>query len=70
MTVNLLSCSPGTRCHWRSRSYSIVGSILSDYGRTYVVDGWRIESNTDGTNFRNVRTGHGMFVSIENVYGF
>jgi hypothetical protein len=40
------------------------------YGQTYNVEGWTIAANSDGTRFTNNGTGHGMFVSIENVYAF
>jgi hypothetical protein len=32
--------------------------------------GWTILPSSDGTRFTNDGTGHGMFVSIENVYSF
>lgn len=44
--------------------------LVLSYGRTYHVNGWAIYSTSDGTRFTNDRTGHGMFVSIENVYSF
>jgi hypothetical protein len=40
--------------------------VTIDY-RTYTAAGWTIVSTTDGTRFTNQRTGHGMFVSIDNV---
>ncbi len=40
------------------------------YGQTYHMQGWTILSSIDGTRFTNDRTGHGMFVSVENVYSF
>jgi hypothetical protein len=33
-------------------------------------NGRTILPTSDGTRFANDRTGHGMFVSIENVYAF
>ena len=51
------------------------GSSPSDYltmayGQSYNLKGWTISASSDGTRFTNNATGHGMFVSIENVYGF
>jgi hypothetical protein len=40
------------------------------YGQTYHVQGWTINPADDGTRFTNDGTGHGMFVSLENVYSF
>jgi hypothetical protein len=40
------------------------------YGQTYRWGNWSIYHNQSGTRFTNSRTGHGMFVSIENVYTF
>jgi hypothetical protein len=34
------------------------------------VSGWTVLPRSDGTRFANDGTGHGMFVSIENVYSF
>ena len=42
--------------------------VVLAYGKTY--NGWTILPPSDGTRFANDRTGHGMFVSIENVYAF
>lgn len=44
--------------------------IVLAYGRQYDIQGWTILSNPDGTRFTHGETGHGMFVSIENVYAF
>jgi hypothetical protein len=44
--------------------------VLKNYGQTYHINGWTIFPSSDGTRFVNDRTGHGMFVSIENVYSF
>jgi hypothetical protein len=40
--------------------------VTIDY-RTYYAEGWTIAASEDGTRFTNERTGHGMFVSIEQV---
>jgi hypothetical protein len=44
--------------------------ILLTYGQTFQVNGWTIQPSFDGTRFTNDATGHGMFVSIDNVYSF
>ncbi|MGO8851261.1 MAG: hypothetical protein ACLP75_28485 [Mycobacterium sp.] len=41
-----------------------------NYGQTYHILGWTILPSSDGTRFTNDGTGHGMFVSIENVAPF
>jgi len=40
------------------------------YGQTYNWGNWTIYPDRNGTRFTNTRTGHGMFVSVENVYAF
>jgi len=40
--------------------------VTIDY-RTYRALGWTIVASSQGTRFTNDRTGHGMFVSIDNV---
>ena len=44
--------------------------VILNYGQSYHIDGWTIIPGPDGTRFTNDGTGHGMFVSIENVYVF
>lgn len=44
--------------------------IVMSYGQTYRGDGWTVSASSDGTRITNDATGHGMFVSIFNVYGF
>jgi hypothetical protein len=46
------------------------GAIRMTYGQTYNIQGWTIVTSPEGTRFTNEGTGHGMFVSIENVYAF
>lgn len=41
-----------------------------EYGTTYHRGNWTIYSAVTGTTFTNDRTGHGMFVSIDDVYAF
>jgi len=44
--------------------------IVLNYGQTYHFSGWTVSPTTEGTRFANDGTGHGMFVSIENVSSF
>jgi hypothetical protein len=44
-------------------------TTLTD-GQAYHVWGWTVLPNSDGTRFTNDGTGHGMFVSIDNVSWF
>lgn len=44
--------------------------LILGYGQTYHLNGWTIQAGSDGTRFSNDATGHGMFVSIENVTSF
>ena len=44
--------------------------VVLTYGQTQHLLGWTIEPSTDGTRFTNDASGHGMFVSIDNVYSF
>jgi hypothetical protein len=44
--------------------------VVLAYGKTYRFNGWTIMPSSDGTRFTNDGTGHGMFVSVENVSSF
>ena len=44
--------------------------LVMQYGQTYNIRGWTVAASEVGTRFTNNATGHGMFVSIENVYPF
>jgi hypothetical protein len=44
--------------------------VVLNYGQTYHINGWTILPNSGGTRFTNDGTGHGMFVSVENVSSF
>jgi hypothetical protein len=39
-------------------------------GQTYHMQGWTIVPSSEGTRFTNDGTGHGMFISVEDVYSF
>ena len=44
--------------------------LVLNYGQAYHLQGWTIVPSSDGTRFTNDGTGHGMFVSIDNVSSF
>ncbi|WP_445161434.1 hypothetical protein ACTXG5_25515 [Mycobacterium sp. Dal123C01] len=44
--------------------------VVLNYGQTFHIQGWTIVPGEDGTRFTNDGTGHGMFVSIDNVSSF
>ncbi len=48
----------------------LASDIVLNYGQTYHINGWTILPSFDGTRFTNDRTGHGMFVSVDNVSSF
>ncbi|EUA68558.1 putative lpqJ [Mycobacterium xenopi 4042] len=54
---------------WVLGNLGAIPAVTIDY-RTYTAQGWTITATVDGTRFTNDRTGHGMFVSIENVETF
>lgn len=41
-----------------------------EYGERRTVNGWNIDADSNGTRFTNVASGHGMFVSIDDVFSF
>lgn len=57
------------RIEWWAGNLGNAPVINLDY-RTYHALGWTIAANINGTTFTNDSTGHGMFVSIDNVFGF
>jgi hypothetical protein len=44
--------------------------VILNYGQSYATQGWTILPSSDGTRFTNDGTGHGMFVSVDNVSSF
>jgi hypothetical protein len=57
--------------HWANGNIGAgTNAIVLNDGQTYRLHGWAIVPSSDGTRFTNDRTGHGMFVSVENVYAF
>jgi hypothetical protein len=51
-------------------SEAMAKDIVLNYGQAYHINGWTIVPNNDGTRFTNDATGHGMFVSIQDVHSF
>lgn len=48
----------------------VISYMPMPYGQALSWGNWTIYPDESGTRFTNTRTGHGMFVSIENVYAF
>jgi hypothetical protein len=58
---------------WQEGNLALGGSandVILNYSQTYNLQGWTINPREDGTRFTNNATGHGMFVSVDNVYSF
>lgn len=53
-----------------SQGDDVTLDVRLDRDQTYHLLGWTIVTARDGTRFTSDRTGHGMFVSIDNVYSF
>lgn len=49
---------------------AMASDLVLNYGHTYNGQGWTIAADEQGTRFTNDATGHGMFVSIDNVSAF
>jgi hypothetical protein len=57
--------------HWEVGDLNVANQTTTmAYGQTYHRGNWTIYPDESGTKFVNDRTGHGMFVSIDNVYAF
>ena len=54
---------------WVLGNLGDIPTVTIDY-QTYDAAGWTIAASESGTRFTNEHTGHGMFVSIENVETF
>ena len=54
---------------WVLGNLGAIPVVTIDY-LTYDAQGWTIAADADGTRFTNNGTGHGMFVSIDNVETF
>ena len=51
---------------WMISNLGVYPAVTIDY-RSYYGLGWTIVANGDGTRITNDRTGHGMFVSVDDV---
>jgi len=49
---------------------ALQNDLILNYGQTQHIQGWTILPSSDGTRFTNDATGHGMFVSIQDVHSF
>ena len=73
---DIASVTSGGAFAWQEGNLATGGSaspqndVILNYGQSYNLQGWTINPGEDGTRFTNDGTGHGMFVSIENVYSF
>ncbi|MGH3677648.1 MAG: hypothetical protein ACRDU5_18310 [Mycobacterium sp.] len=64
--ANGVNLSADGAVEWIVGNLGDIPVVTIDY-RTYTAVGWTIVATSDGTRFTNQRTGHGMFVSIDNV---
>jgi len=69
MHANGVSVSSDGTVQWVLGNLGDIPVVTIDY-QTYQAVDWRITADTNGTRFTNDRTGHGMFVSIDNVETF
>lgn len=67
--ANGVSVGTDGTVRWVLGNLGDIPVVTIDY-LTYQAQGWRIKADIDGTRFTNDRTGHGMFVSIDNVETF
>jgi hypothetical protein len=67
--ANGVSITAGGDVQWVLGNLGAIPTVTIDY-RTYDAQGWTITATSSGTRFTNDRTGHGMFVSIDNVETF
>ena len=57
--------------HWAVRKLNALSPTVGmNYGQTYHYGDWTMYPDEAGTRFVNDLTGHGMFVSLENVNPF
>ncbi|CAJ1493359.1 hypothetical protein MU0083_000278 [[Mycobacterium] kokjensenii] len=64
--ANGVSVSADGDVRWVLGNLGDIPVVTLDY-LTYRAEGWTIQADIEGTRFSNDRTGHGMFVSIDNV---
>jgi hypothetical protein len=74
--ADIANVTSGGAFSWMNGNLATGGSaspqndVILNYGQSYDVQGWTILPSSDGTRFTNDGTGHGMFVSIDNVSPF
>jgi hypothetical protein len=64
--ANGVSITADGTVQWVLGNLGAIPTVTIDY-RTYDAQGWTVMAASSGTRFTNNRTGHGMFVSIDNV---
>jgi hypothetical protein len=64
--TNGINITASGSVQWILGNIGDMPAVTIDY-RTYCAEGWTIAASEDGTRFTNDHTGHGMFVSIEQV---
>jgi hypothetical protein len=67
--ANGVSVTSGGSVRWILGNLGDIPAVTLDYG-TYAAAGWTIAADASGTRFTNDTTGHGMFVSVEQVKAF
>lgn len=67
--ANGVSITPDGTVAWVLGNLGDIPVVTIDY-RTYTAEGWTIAAGVDGTRFTNNHTGHGIFVSIDDVETF
>jgi hypothetical protein len=70
-SVNIVSTSGDGTIQWSAANLCpLCARLTMTYGQTYTYGNWTIYPDATGTRFTNTRTGHGMFVSKQDVYAF
>ncbi len=67
--ANGIHITSGGSAQWILGNLGAIPAVPIDY-KTYDALGWTIVGSEAGTRFTNAKTGHGMFVSVENVSTF
>jgi len=67
--ANGVNVTSDGQLRWVVGNLGDIPAVTLDY-QIYHAQGWTIDAASAGTRFTSDRTGHGMFVSIDNVYSF
>jgi hypothetical protein len=67
--ANGINVTASGSVQWVVGNLGDIPTVTIDY-HTYDAEGWTIAASESGTRFTNKGTGHGMFVSIDNVETF